>query len=181
MSERTQFIIGVVGLALLFGAYFGALALAGWYDKKEREKRGEPPLFDERQRLARLRAGNHALYTLVVFLFVWVVLDGIGRFAWTGEILDMVLSALLAAWGVWALECIWNDGFISWKHKGISNTYALTVLTIMLNFTNTFRSSGIIKSVLPFIVCLVDMLVLIVVIVYKWWKEKQMRGEEDAL
>ena len=174
MSDRTQFIIGVAGLGLIFGAYFGALALAGWYDKKEREKRGELPFFDERQRLARLRAGNHALYTLVALLIVWVVLDGIGRFEWTGEILDMVLSALLAAWGVWAAECIWNDGYISWKHKELSNTSALTGLTIMLNVTNVFRSSSVIKSILPFIVCCVDMLVLIAVIVYKWRKEKQM-------
>ena len=70
MSENMQFILMLGILIFIFGAYFAALAIAGWYDKKERESRGELPMFDERQRLARLRAGNHALYALIVFLIL---------------------------------------------------------------------------------------------------------------
>ena len=51
MSENMQFILMLGILIFIFGAYFAALAMAGWYDKKEREKRGELPMFDERQRL----------------------------------------------------------------------------------------------------------------------------------
>ena len=41
MSNRTQFIAIIGMLALIFGAYFGALALIGYYDRKEHEKRTE--------------------------------------------------------------------------------------------------------------------------------------------
>lgn len=180
MSENMQLILMLGILIFIFGAYFAALAIAGWYDKKEREKRGELPMFDERQRLARLRAGNHALYALIVFLILWTALDQLG-YDWLGDSWSMLLCALLLAWGIWAADCIRNDGFISWKHKGMSNAYAFSVLAILIKLFNTFHSSGIIKTLLPFIFWCADALLLIVVIVYKRRKDKQVEKECDDL
>ena len=181
MSNRTQFIAIIGMLALIFGAYLGALGLVAYYDKKEHEKRGEPPRFDERQRIARLRAGNHALYALIAFLVLWTILDQLG-YDWLGNIWSMLFCALFLVWGVWAADCILHDGFIGWKEqKNISNSYALTYTVMMLMPTNNFRSMGITASWLPELFIFADAVVLCAVVLYKHRKEKRVEREEGAL
>ena len=181
MADRTQFIANIGMLALILGAYFGALALIGYYDKKEHEKRGESPRFDERQRIARLRAGNRALYALIAFLILWTVLDRLA-YGWLGNIWSMLFCALFLVWGVWSADCILHDGFTGWKEqKNIPNSYALTYTVMMLMPTNNFCSMGITASWLPMVFVLADTAALGVVVLYKYRKEKRAEKEEDAL
>lgn len=74
MDGRTALMILGVMLLVLLGWGWPMLA-AVYCEKQEREKGGEPDSFDERQKLARQRAGNHALYVLVGFLAVWACAD----------------------------------------------------------------------------------------------------------
>ena len=179
MSNRTQFIAIIGMLALIFGAYLGALALIGYYDRKEHEKRGEPPRFDERQRIARLRAGNHALYALIIVLILWTVLDQLG-YDWLGNIWSMLFCALFLVWGVWSADCILHDGFIGWREqKNIPNSYALTYTVMMLVPASHLRS--IASSWLPEVFAFADAAVLCIVVLYKYRKEKRAEREEDAL
>ena len=181
MSDRTQFIAIIGMLALIFGAYLGALGLIGYYDKKEHEKRGEPPRFDERQRIVRLRAGNHALCALIVFLILWTLLDQLG-YDWLGNIWSMLFCALFLVWGVWSVDCILHDGFIGWKEqKNIPNSYALSYTVMMLMPTSNFRSMGITDSWLPAVFIFTDAVVLGIVVLCKYRKEKRAEREEEAL
>lgn len=174
----TQKVAVVSVLALIMGAYFGALALAGYFDWKERRKRGEPPRYDERQRLVRLRAGNHALAVLTAFLIVWAVVDWMGLFTWTEDIWSMVLCALLLAWGVWAADCILHDGFTGWKQRGASNLLALTVTSGLLSITRP----GLCGSWFPFLFASADFLLLSGVVLYQYRMEKraQQRAGEGG-
>ena len=111
---QTAVLIGVLVLALL--AWLGPLAAAVQMEWEAKKKRGGPPDYDERQRLARQRAGNHALYALVGFLALWAVVEQFGWFTWTGAVLDMVVCALLLAWCVWTVDCVLNDA-AAWGNK----------------------------------------------------------------
>lgn len=181
MSDKTQFAFIVGILILLFGSYFGIMGAIGWLDKREREKRGEPPRFDERQRLARLRAGNHALCALIAFMVVWTLLNQLNC-PWAQNIWTMLFCALLLTWGVWAADCILHDGLIGWKEKrNSSDTFALTYTTTLLLISNSFRSSGVTDSWLPFIFAVADEAVLCAAVLYKYRKEKCADREEDAI
>ena len=181
MSNRTQLIAVIGMLALIFGAYLGALGLVAYYDKKEHEKRGEPPRFDERQRIIRLQAGNHALYALIAFLILWTILDQLG-YDWVGNIWSMLFCALFLVWGVWSADCIFHDGFIGWKEqKNIPNSYALTYTVMLLMPTNNFHSAGVTDSWLPEIFVFADAVILGTVVLYKLRKEKRAEREGDAL
>ena len=180
MSENIQFIMTIGILILIFGAYFGALALAGWYDQKERQKRGEPPRFDERQRIARLRAGNHTLYALLVFLILWTVLDQMDC-GWLGNAWSMLFCALLLAWGVWTADCILHDGFIGWKEKNSSNTMALSWAAMLFMNMNSFHSSGVTDSWLPMLFAGGIALILAAIVLYQYRLEKRAEKEGEDL
>lgn len=172
MSEETKSIITVCLLLFAASAFIWPGAYALYLEQQQRKK--EPPRFDERQRLARRQAGNHALYVLLGFLVLWTAVDQTGCFAWTDSILDMVLCALLLTWGVWASDCILHDGFVGWKEKNTSNATALTYCTIMLTFVNTF--SGIVDSWAPFAFAVGNILLLVAVVLYKAQKDR-LAGE----
>ena len=181
MSDKTQFAFIIGMLVLLFGSYFGIMGAIGWLDKKEREKRGEPPRFDERQRIARLRAGNHALCALIAFLVVWTILNQLG-YPWAQNIWTMLFCALLLTWGVWAADCVLHDGLIGWKEKkNSSDAFALTYTTTLLMISRPFQSSGVMDSWLPFIFAAADEAVLCAAVLYKYRKEKRAEKEEDVL
>lgn len=97
MSDGTITVITVLLFVFALSAFVWPLALGVHLELEERKKRGEPPAYDERQKLARLRAGSHAMYTLLFFLVFWAVMDQIGWFDWTSSILDLVLCALMLA------------------------------------------------------------------------------------
>ncbi|MDE7261019.1 MAG: hypothetical protein K2N78_02995 [Oscillospiraceae bacterium] len=176
MSDRAQTIFLICLLVFVVISWLWPYAMALQIEWEDRKKRGEPPDYDERQKLARLQAGNHALYTLLGFLLLWVAVDQIGWFAWTGYIQDMVLCGLMLAWCVWASECILNDAFVSWKNSkkigpsGSAGIYG----TLMLTWTNSFRSSGIIDSWVPACFACGNLVVLLAVTVYKERKDKKL-------
>ena len=180
MSDKTQFAFIIGMLVLLFGSYFGIMGAIGWLDKKEREKRGEPPRFDERQRIARLRAGNHALYALLGFLLLWTVLDQLEWFAWTKSILDMALCALILTWGVWAADCILHDAFVTWKNKR-KDADALTLVycwTLLLWTNPSDSGPEAVDSWLPFLFLCAYVVILSGIVIYKYRKRKKAEAED---
>lgn len=181
MSDST--ITLITGLLFLFAlsAFIWPLALGIHLELEGRKKRGEPPQYDERQKLARQRAGNHAMYVLLTFLVLWAIVNQIGWFAWTDSILDLVLCALILTWCVWASDCILHDGFSSWKDKqknadNLSGTYSVLIMT----FVRTFCENKITASWLPFIFAWVNIAVMLVVVTYKARRDKKAAQEEDA-
>jgi len=175
MSDRAQtaFLIGL--LVFVVFAWIWPYAMAIQIEWEDRKKRGDPPDYDERQKLARLKAGNHALYVLIGYLMLWVVVDQIGWFAWTGYTLDMVLCGLILAWCVRMSECILNDALVSWKDKQLgASGSAVFSATLMLTWTNGFKSTGIVDSVVPLVFACGNLAALCIVVLYKHWKDKKL-------
>ena len=182
MSREMKTLMTAGLLLFALAAWLWPLLFGIQLELEEQKKRGEPPAYDERQRLVRLRAGNHTLFALLGFLGLWTAADQLGWFAWTGSTLDMALCALTLAWGVWASDCILHDGLIGWKEKrNSSDTFALTYTTTLLLISNSFRSSGVTDSWLPFIFAVADEAVLCAAVLYKYRKEKCADREEDAV
>lgn len=177
MSDNTQFIVGIGIIALIFGAFLFAMGLAAYYDEQEREKRGEPPRYDERQRIVRLRAGNRALAALVVYLVLWTICSQLG-YAWAQSIWSMLFSALFLVWGVWSVDCVFHDGFIGWKEQKNTPDYLAMTVTWLL-YPTAYNFKGI--SWMPLLFVSADVVVLGAVLLYKRRKEKRMAGEEDVL
>lgn len=179
MSQETKTIITVALLVFAAAAWLWPLLMGMQFELEARKKRKEPPEYDERQRLARLRAGNHALYAVVGFLLVWTILDQLGRFAWTASMLDMTLCALLLSWGVWAGDCILHDGFVSWKDKRRdANASVLVYCTSMFFFVRSFCASDVCASWVPFLFACGNAAAMAVVVIWKARKEKRAAAEE---
>ena len=181
MSEGTMTLITILLFVFVLSGFIWPLALGVHLELEGRKKRGEPPAYDERQKLVRLRAGNHAMYALLGFLALWVIVDRTGWFSWTGSVLDLVMCAMLLAWCVWASECIQHDGFSSWKDKRkdadiVVITYSMPVIM----FVRTFCDSEVTASWVPFILACANMAVLCAVLLYKWRREKRAEKEEDT-
>ncbi|MBD5150474.1 MAG: hypothetical protein HDT18_08955 [Oscillibacter sp.] len=181
MSDAT--ITLITGLLFVFAlsAFIWPIALGIHLELEGRKKLGEPPQYDERQKLARQRAGNHAMYVLLTFLVLWAIVNQIGWFAWTNSILDLVLCALILTWCVWASDCILHDGFASWKNKqknpnAISGTYSVWIML----FVRPFCAYGITASWMPYIFTYVNIAVLCIVLIYKARRDKKAAQEEDA-
>ena len=182
MSDGAITTITILLFIFVLSAFIWPIALGIHLELEGRKKRGEPPAYDERQKLARLRAGSRAMYALLFFLVLWAIIDQTGWFDWTASILDMVLCALMLTWCVWASDCILHDGLIGWKEKrNSSDTFALTYTTTLLLISNSFRSSGVTDSWLPFIFAVADEAVLCAAVLYKYRKEKCADREEDAV
>lgn len=175
MSGKAQTIFLICLLVFVALSWIWPYAMAIQIEWEARKKRGDPPDYDERQKLARLRAGNHALYVLLGFLMLWLIVDQFDWFAWTGAIIDMVLCALMLTWCVWSSECILNDAFVTWKNKQLgASGLALTYASLMLTWINNFKSIGIIDSRIPFVFACGNMAVLCTVMIYKYRKDKKL-------
>lgn len=175
MTKETQTLITVALIGFAVIAWLWPVLLGIHFELEERKKRNEPPDYDERQKLARQRAGNHALYVLLGFLGLWVIVDQIGWFSWTSSVLDMALCAMLLAWGVWMSECILNDAFVTWKNKQLgASGPAVTYITMMMTWTDNFHSTGTADSWMPFIFACGNMAVLCVVMIYKHRRDKRL-------
>lgn len=179
MSEESKTVITVALLAFAAAAWLWPLLMGIQFELEARKKRNEPPEYDERQRIARLRAGNHALFALLGFLGVWMAVDQFGWFAWTGSTLDLTLCALLLAWGVWAADCVLHDAFATWKDKRKdANAAALTFCIPMASFVRSFCVSGACMSWTPFLFACANALILASVIFYKYRKTKKAEIED---
>ena len=149
MSEETKTIITVALLVFAAAAWIWPLALGIHLEQEARKKRNEPPQFDERQRLAQLRAGNRALYALLGLLAVWTVLDMTGLAAWTDSVIDLFLCALALFHGVWTLDCLLHDAYIGWRAKPHANGFASLIAMYLFFLTNTFRAGAVTATWLP--------------------------------
>lgn len=182
MSEenKTFITVGLLLFALL--GWLWPLLAAIQIEGENRKKQDEPPQYDERQRLARLRAGNHTLFALLGFLGVWTVLDQLGWFAWTASVLDMTLCALILAWGVWASDCILHDAFITWKDKRKdADALALVYCWMLFAWTNPSDSGPeLCDSWMPFILSCVYAVGLSGIVIYKT-RRRKLAETEDAL
>lgn len=180
MSEETKTIITVALLVFAAVAWLWPLLYGMQLEIEAQKKRGDPPQYDERQRIARMRAGNHTLYVLLGFLLAWTAADQIGLFPWTSSILDMTMCALLLAWCVWASDCILHDAFVTWKDKRKDADALSLVYCWMLFFWTNPTDSGpeICDSWLPFIFACVNTAVLIFVVIYKARKWKKAEAED---
>ena len=68
MSDGTITTITILLFVFVLSAFIWPIALGIHLEMEGRKKRGEPPAYDERQKLARLRAGSHAMYALLFLL-----------------------------------------------------------------------------------------------------------------
>lgn len=178
MSEETKTIITIGLLLFTLAAWLWPLLMGMSLELEERKKRDEPPEYDERQRIARLKAGNHTLFVLLGFLGVWTAADQLAWFPWTGSTLDMTLCALMLAWGVWASDCILHDAFTTWKDKRKNaNAAALVYCVSMLMFVRSFCVSGYCLSWMPFVFACADAAALAGTAFYKARRERA----EDAV
>lgn len=183
MTEGTQNVILVVLFLFVLSGFSWPLLVAMQQEMEQREKElGGLPRFDERQQLARLRAGCRSLAVLVVFLVLWAALDASGRFSWTGGASDVIVCALLLAWLVWVSDCTLHDAIVGWKEK---EPFSGILLVTTLNLVNALRAIEVIKSKFPVIFAWCIAFAYLGVLLYKHFKSRRKTGdeggEEDAL
>lgn len=178
MSSETEKIITVGLLLFALLAWLWPLLAAMQMELDARKKRNEPPQYDERQKIARLQAGNHALFALLGLLVAWTAAEQFGC-PWTGSMLDMTLSGMILAWGVWAADCILHDAFITWKDKRKdANLLALAYCWMLFTWTSPHAGMQICESWLPFIFSCTYVVILLGVIIYKARKRKKAEAED---
>lgn len=179
MTQETKNIVTVALLLFAASAWLWPLLMAIHIEQEDRKKRGEPPLYDERQRLARMRAGNHALYVLLGFLLVWTAADQFGWFPWTGSMLDMTLCGMMLAYGVWSADCVLHDAFAGWNDKRPDFEFLpLTHCGLMLIWLNPTSGATLCDSWMPFIFWSINIVFLLGVAVYKIRKRKRAEAED---
>ena len=179
MSEETKKIITVALLVFAAAAWLWPLLWGIQMELEAEKKRGDPPDYDERQKLARQRAGNHTLYALLGFLLVWTAADQVWDFQWTRSTLDMTVCGLLLAWCVWASDCILHDAFVTWKDKRKdADALAFAYTWVVLFWTCPASSMELFDSWVPFIFGCVNTAILVFVVIFKAWKRKKAEAEE---
>lgn len=179
MTQETKNIVTTALLLFTALAWFWPLMMAIHMEQEERKKRNELPQYDERQRLARMRAGNHALYVLLGFLLVWTMVEQFKWFPWTGSMLDMTLCGMILAYGVWSADCVLHDAFASWNDKRPDFEF-LPLIHCGPIFTWLIPTSGarLCDTWLPFILGCVNIVFLLGVAIYKMRKRKKSEAEE---
>lgn len=149
MSESAKAAVLAALLVFAVSAIVWPLALGIYMEQQDQKKRSEPPRFDERQKLARLRASVHGLYALLGLLAVWTALDVAGLAAWTDSVIDLFLCALALFHSVWALDCLLHDAYTGWRSKPHDNGAAALIAMYLFFLTNAFRSGAVTATWLP--------------------------------
>lgn len=172
-----------IGRGVLIFTVFIALAGLVWpiaagasTARADRKRRGDPPMFDERQVLARLRAAVHTLFALLGLLVLWTVLDLSGRFSWTGSMTDLLLCALPLVHAAWSADCILHGAYTGWRGRPDTDTLAVTASLYFCFLPNAFRMGKLIETALPMVVSCSCSLLLAGVVLYQARREK--RGED---
>ena len=137
-------------LAFALSAIIWPLALGIYLEQQEqkRERKGLPR-FDERQKLARLRASAHGLYALLGLLAVWTALDMAGAVPWTDSAIDLFLCALALFHSVWTLDCLLHDAYTGWRSGPRASGAASLTAMYLFFLTNAFRSGAVTATWLP--------------------------------
>ena len=119
MKVENVILITVLVIAGLI--YILPMAAGLYIERQDRKKRGEPDpekaLYDERQRLIRLEAGNHALYIVYAYLVVWLVLEACGVLAWPDRMMPLLGGGLILSLLVWDGECIFRDARMGYNQR----------------------------------------------------------------
>lgn len=181
MTPETKKIVTAALLLFTALAWLWPPLMAMHLEREDRKKRNEPPQYDERQRLARLRAGNHALYVLLGFLAVWAAADQFKWFWWTSSPLDMALCGMMLVYGIWSVDCVLHDAFTSWKDKRWDADFLpLTHCGLIFIWLSPTSGTKVCDSWMPFRVWCVVVVSLLIAAVYKIRKRKKADAE-DAL
>lgn len=179
MTEETKRIITIALLLFAALAWLWPVLMALHIDQEERKKRGEPPPYDERQRFARMRAGNHALYVLLGFLFVWAMTDQFKWFWWTSSTLDMTLCGMILTYSVWSADCVLHDAIAGWNEKRPDFEFLpLTHTGLILVWLNPKSGARICDSWLPSLFSCAGVVFLLGVAIYKMRKRKKAEAED---
>lgn len=154
----------LITVLVIAGLIYILPMVAGIYiEQQDRKKRGEPDpekaLYDERQRIIRLEAGNHALYAVYAYLAVWLVLEVCGVLAWQDRMVPILGGGLIFPLLVWDGECILRDarmGYNQKKNEGgqIAAYFTMGVLWTLMGLLNLDTSSAKLSMVqIPMGVC----------------------------
>lgn len=118
---KTDTVILVVVLVLAGLIYILPMVAGICIEQQDRKKRGEPDpekaLYDERQRLIRLEAGNHALYAAFAYLVVWLVLETADVLTWPGRMVPLLGGGLLFPLQVREGECILRGARMGYNQR----------------------------------------------------------------
>lgn len=119
MKVENVILITVLVIAGLI--YILPMAAGLYIERQDRKKRGEPDpekaLYDERQRLIRLEAGNHALYAAFAYLVVWLLLEAADVLIWPGRTLPLLCGGLLLPLLAREGECILRDARMGYNQR----------------------------------------------------------------
>lgn len=119
MKIENVILITVLVLAGLI--YILPMAAGLYIERQDRKKRGEPDpekaLYDERQRLIRMEAGNHALYIVYAYLAVWLVLEVAEVLLWPDRMLPLLCGGVILSLLVREGECILRDARMGYNQR----------------------------------------------------------------
>lgn len=178
MTQETKNIVTVALLAFAALAWFWPVLMAIHIEEEDRKKRNEPPPYDERQHLARMRAGNHALYALLGFLLAWAAADQFGWFWWTGSVLDMTLCGMLLAYSVWSADCILHDAIAGWNDRRPDFEFLPLAYCGSIFIWLVPTPGKLCDSWMPFIFGCAGVVFLLSVAIYKMRKRKKAEAED---
>lgn len=134
MNTGEKILLAVlVGFAVL--VWILPVAAGVYMDRQTWKKRGEPAddtyaKYDERQKLIRLEASQHALYALGIYLLLWIVLEMGGGILREDMTLPLLLGALALAWVVWSGECILRGAMIGINQRKSEGSQIIVQLAL---------------------------------------------------
>lgn len=175
MSEGFKAAVLTLLVILAIAGLIWPLALGAYFEQQERKRRNEPPIFDERQRLVRLRACAHGLCALLGLGTVWTALDLTGRFPWTDSIIDLFLCALVLFNAVWTLDTLLHDAYAGWRTRNSGS--ASLIAMYMLFLANAFRTGAVTATWLPMLFACAGFSAVLGAVLWKQRREKVQAGE----
>lgn len=142
--------------------------------------------YDERQELVRGRGFKYAYFVLMVYEIAYVTVTKNGK-----PVLDQYMSPLLAVFvgviisvTVYAVYCIWNDGYYGINEKAKNTLFALLAIAV-LNVIAAIANSeeiivdGKVGRMMMNLLCGFVILLVVIVTGIKVLVDKKRAGEED--
>ena len=118
MIEKVILIIVVIAAVLIYTLPF---TVGLYIEQQDRKKWGEPDTskaqYDERQKLIRLKASQHALYVLGGYLLAWLVAEAAGLLPWEQRTVGLLGGGLMLAFTVWNGECILRGAMLGYNQR----------------------------------------------------------------
>lgn len=187
MNTPEKIILAVLVVFAIL-VYLVPLVAGIYMEEQERKKRGEPDnskaQYDERQKLIRLEAGMHALYTLVAYLLVWLVLEYLGVLLyWETRTFTLLAAGLLLTFVVWSGECILRGAMLGFNQRKsesgqIISYFSLGACWTIIGGTNTDAVSGSLKAMQ--LLMGGSFLILGMLMLYARHKRRQAERQPDA-